>query len=415
MSVRNNPETVYANDYNSIIDTNFSNAPNVETDIQTETNYGSKIFSTISQVRVDSVINVTTGQNLGDDFKRFIFDSSFATPHLGQLFMWKGSYWLATNSDNYQSLSKAIIVRRCNNVLRWKDSYDNLIVEPCILSYVLKEPGDYTTSQMVLTSGFVNLFCQRNSRTNSIKANKRFLFGVPTNRSSYRVYGNGIKTFLNSVTSDETSPSVSEFYMGASFINEMTDDIENGVADAYRNEYELNISDGDIIQTVGFTKTLSVEVKHNGTVVDSSLVWSTDDSEIVSITEDGVITCNALGSAVIKCKMENNESVYDEVTIYVSEELSNNYDVVISPETQIIYEGETQEYSCILTNNGTETPAIFTVTATGVPTENYELSVIGDNAFKIKNIKRYLGTKLLVTCSSAEYNKTFEVNLRGDF
>ena len=34
-------------------------------------------------------------------------------------------------------LVESLICRRCNNVLRWKDQYDNLIVELCILNYDL--------------------------------------------------------------------------------------------------------------------------------------------------------------------------------------------------------------------------------------------------------------------------------------
>lgn len=414
-SVRKTPVNSYSADFTAISNMGFSNAPNVFSDVQKETSYGSKLFSTISQVRVDAVVNTTTGQNLGDDFKRFTFDASFGTPSLGQMFLWQGSYWIGTNTDNYQSLSKSLIVRRCNNILRWKDEYDNLIEEPCILSYVLKEPGDYTTSQMALTSGFVNLFCQRNSNTNQIRENMRFLFGVAGNRAAYRVYGNGRKTYLNSVTSDETSPSVSEFYMGASFINVITDDLENGVADAYRNEYTVTILDGDIIQAADFTKTLSSVVKRNGGVMATDVTWTTDDENIVTVSSDGVIDCIAIGSAKIRCALSENTDVYDEITVYVSETVVDDFEVVITPDNNIIYEGETQTFSCVLTNNGVEDVASFTFVASGVPDDNYTLTAIDGNTFTVYNIEKYLASKLYVTCTSGEHEKIFEINLRGDF
>jgi hypothetical protein len=219
--IRTSPVTSYSSDFTAISDMAFSNAPNLFADVQYETTYGSKTYTTLAQVRVDAVINVTTGKNLGDDFKRFIFDSTFTSPYVGQLFKWKSNYWLGINSDNYQSLSKSLICRRCNNVLCWKDEFDTLITEPCILNYDLGEAADYTTSQMVMAAGFIKLLCQRNVNTNTIQPNKRFLFGVPTNRSAYKVYGNGRKIFLNSQTEDETSPTISEFYMGSRMLTEM--------------------------------------------------------------------------------------------------------------------------------------------------------------------------------------------------
>ena len=405
----------YASDFTAISDMAFSNAPNVFADVQYETTYGSKTYTTLAQVRVDAVINVTTGKNLGDDFKRFIFDSTFQSPYVGQLFKWKNNYWLGVNSDNYQSLGKSLICRRCNNVLRWKDQYDNLIVEPCILNYDLGEAADYTTSQMVMSAGFIKLLCQRNENTNTIMPNKRFLFGTPNNRSAYKVYGNGRKIFLNSETDNESSPTVSEFYMGASFTNDQTDDLANGIADAYRNEFELSISGGDLIQTVGFTKTLTATVTQNGEVVSSGLTWTTDDATVCTVSGSGVINCLKIGSAKIRCKLTNNLSVYDEITVYVSNVLADDYDVVISPDSKIIYEGETQTYTCILTNNGVATGGTFTFFASGVPIENYRLQLIDGNHFGVENVKKYLSSKLSITCTSGEHVKVFDINLRGDF
>lgn len=414
-SIRKIPVESYRSDFNAMSDMGFSNAPNLFFDVQVETEYGSQIYETIPQVRIDAVFDVTTGKNWGDDFKRFIFTQDFDTPQMGQLFKWKNNYWIAMNTDNYQSLSKSAICRRCNNVLRWKDEFDNLIVEPCILNYDLGEAADYTTSQVVITAGFIKLYCQRNQRTNKIRPNKRFLFGVSENRTAYRVYGNGTKIFLNTETENENSPSVSEFYMGASFINDMTDDVPNGIADAYANEYSIAIKDGDIIQSIGFNKKLSASLYKNGEVVDYPLKWTSDNSSIVSVTSDGIISCVSIGNTIVKCYMDSNENVYDEVTVYVTDEISNNYDIVLTPSDRIIYEGDSQQYRCDLTNNGVIISSSFNISASGIPVSHYSLIQIDNNNFTIKNIEKYLNSPLIVTCSSAEYTKNFEINLRGDF
>lgn len=414
-SIRNSPNATYALDFNAIYDMAFSNAPNVFSDVQVETSYSAMSFQAISQVRVSAVFDPSTGQNLGDDFKKFSFDTDYSSPVIGQMFLWKGSYWLAINTDNYQSISKSLIVRRCNNLLRWKDQYDNLIEEPCILANVLKEAGDYTTSQMMITSGFITLYCQRNSRTNTILPNDRFLFGVPNNRSAYRVYGNGRKLYMNSITTDETSPCISEFYLGAHFINEQTDDIVNGIADAYRNEYALTILDGDILQAVSFSKTLTAEIKQNDVIVSGDVVWSTSNGSVVSVTSAGVITCLTIGTATITCTMEDNEDIHDSITIYVSNTVTDDYTVEISPEATIIYEGESQTYNCYLLNNGIPTADTFSFAASGVSPDYFRLYIVSGNSFRIENIEKYLEDDLTITCTSGSHVKTIDVSLRGDF
>ena len=145
-----------------MLDMGFANAPNVFNDVQYETVYGEKSFTTAEMVRVDAVFEPTTGQNLGDDFKRFIFPSGFSEPYVGEMFIWKNNYWLGIKSDNYQSLGKSLVCRRCNNTLRWKDEYGNTIVEPCIIANKLLEAADYKTSQMVTIAGYIKVYCQRN-------------------------------------------------------------------------------------------------------------------------------------------------------------------------------------------------------------------------------------------------------------
>ena len=414
-SIRTSPTVAYASDFNAMLDLSFANAPNLFTDVYKETSYGSATYEAISQVRVSAVFDPSTGQNLGDDFKKFMFDGTFTSPSVGQLFSWKNSYWIAVNSDNYQSLSQSLVVRRCNNVLKWKDEYNNTVEEPCVLSYVLKESGDYTTSQMMISSGFITVFCQRNARTITVKENDRFLFGVPNHRKAYRVYGNGVKLYLNSETTNETSPSVAEFYMGASPINDETDDIVNGIANVYNNDYSVTILDGDIIQVIDFSKTLSAEVKHESVIVSEDVVWTTGDETIVSITTGGVITCESVGSTIIRCALASNTAVYDEITVYVQSALADNYNVEINPETTVVYEGETETYNCVLTNNGVATADTFSFIGSGVPVDNYRLYVTDGNNFRVENIEKYLVTPLTVTCTSGVHVKTINITLRGDW
>lgn len=398
-----------------MLDMGFTNAPNVFNDVQYEVTYGQKNFVTAEMVRVDAVFEPTTGQNLGDDFKRFIFPSDFSTPYVGEMFIWKNNYWLGINSDNYQSLGQSLICRRCNNTLRWKDEYDNTIIEPCIVANKLLEAADYTTSQMVTIAGYIKLYCQRNIRTNTVKETRRVLFGVPGNWTAYKVFGNGKGNFTNSETLDNASPSVTEFQLGASYTNADVDDLINGIADAYRSNFSLSILDGNISQIVGFEKTLTATLKQNNTVISENVTWTTSDGTVVSCGSAGEIKCLKIGTAIIRCEMANNSSIYDEVTIFVAESPINNYSIVIAPNVSKIYEGESQNYSCYLENNGVTTNSEFIFSASGVPADSYRLYVTDGNTFTVKNIAKYLTSPLVVSCVSGSYSKNISIDLRGDF
>ena len=393
----------------------FTNAPNVFDDVQYEVTYGQKNFATAPMVRVDAVFEPTTGQNLGDDFKRFIFPSGTAMSYVGQMFIWKNNYWLGINSDNYQSLGNSLICRRCNNTLRWKDEYENTIIEPCIIANKLLEAADYTTSQMVTIAGYIKVYCQRNIRTNTVKETRRVLFGVQGNWTAYKVFGNGKGNFTNSETLSNTSASITELQLGASYVNADTDDLVNGVADAYRTEFTLSILEGNISQIVGFEKQLTATVKRDGVVVSENVTWTTTNKTVVSCDSSGNIDCLKIGTATIRCTMTNNSSVSDQITILVADSPMNNYKVVISPNIEKIYEGDSQGYSCYLENNGVVTSNEFVFSASGAPANSYRLYITDGNNFIVQNIAKYLTSPLIVSCVSGAYSKDISIDLRGDF
>ena len=393
----------------------FTNAPNVFNDVQYEVTYGQKNFATVAMVRIDAVFEPTTGQNLGDDFKRFIFPSGTAMSYVGQMFIWKNNYWLGINSDNYQSLGNSLICRRCNNTLRWKDEYGNTVIEPCIVANKLLEAADYTTSQMVTIAGYIKLYCQRNTRTNTVKETRRVMFGVAGNWTAYKVFGNGKGNFTNSETTNNSSPSITELQLGASYTNADVDDLVNGIADAFRTEFSLTISDGNISQIVGFEKQLSATVKKDDVVVSEGLTWTTTDNTVVSCTSSGVIKCLKVGTVTIRCAMTNNAAIYDQITIVVSESPTNNYSVVVTPNVSRIYEGDSQSYSCYLENNGVVTSNEFVFSASGVPANSYRLYITDGNNFIVQNIAKYLTSPLIVSCVSGSYSKDISIDLRGDF
>ena len=201
--------------------------------------------------------------------------------------------------------------------------------------------------------------------------------------------------FTNSETLNNTSASITELQLGASYVNADIDDLVNGVADAYRTEFTLSILEGNISQIVGFEKQLTATVKRDGVVVSENVTWTTTDETVVSCDSSGNIDCLKIGTATIRCTMTNNSSVSDQITILVADSPMNNYKVVISPNIEKIYEGDSQGYSCYLENNGVVTSNEFVFSASGAPANSYRLYITDGNNFIVQNIAKYLTSPLL--------------------
>lgn len=417
--IRVSPKNSYREDFAAISDMAFDNAPNVflkddEDFLEYEKVYGEKVFDKVD-VRVDSVISPGTQVNLGDDFKTFIFKQDFPPPYVGQMFRWQNSYWIAINTNNFESVTISCVARRCNNVLRWVNDDGGIVEEPCILAYEIWEGTNYAAQNVTLTAGYIKLFCQKNKITNQIVPNKRFLFGNKQRRECYKVHGNGIRNFLNSQTLDDESVSLLEFTMGADYINKTTDDVENGIADRFENKIEMTFDTGDFEQSIGFSKQIIATVKNNGSEVYPELVWSTSDESCVKVDNSGNVELISSGNANVRCSLKNNESVFCEINITVTENISKEeYEVVISPNTTEIFEGEKQGYTCYLYKNAEKQNDSFEFTfETNIPSENFKFYVNNGNTFTVENIKKYMGEYLKVICQSGQNVGFINIELKG--
>lgn len=418
-AIRVSPKNSYREDFKAISDMTFENAPNVflkddENHIEYEVAYGTKVFCPVD-ARVDSVVNAGTQTNLGDDFKSFIFRQDFPMPYYGQMFKWQNNYWIVINTNNYESIPISCVVRRCNNVLRWINKDGGIMEEPCILAYNIMEGTNYTNSNVVLTAGSLKAYCQKNERTNTIFSNQRFLFGNKEHRECYKVQGNGVRNFINIETENDESPSYIEFELGADYVNYDTDDVENGVADRYKNHFEISCNISEISQIVGFKEQIEVYVKKDGEVIYPELVWESDDENIVYVDENGNVELKSVGATSVKCFVKNNSSLFVVIEINVVDSTENDfYEIIISPDDTNVLEGEEQKYSCYLYKNNVKQDNTFEFSIDGnVPQSNYKLFVYDGNTFGVLNIKKYLKEYLKVVCKTGEYIQTINISLKG--
>ena len=410
-----NPTKAYYDDFVAISEQTFDNAPNVKyNEIEYEVHYGQRDFKPIPMVRVEPVVNYNTGIQVGDDYQVFIFTPDFPEPFYGMKFKWGRNYYLVINVDKGSGLSTSAEVRRCNNTLRFFDENGNKIYEPCILDQVLRFTNNNDTMTIVTGKAEQYIWCQRNSRTIKIKPNDRFLFGVPEQRIGFRVYAGGFGNSLNTITGDDKSPTLTQFYVEEYEMNYQLDDMENGFANAERFEYSIDISENNTYYDVGATADLSATVYRGKEVVDEKVLWFSSDNDIVSI-EDGKLTAIAPGEVTLSAIMADNRHVFGSLTVTVLEESAEpNYDILISPDIDYVLEKEEIVITATLYKNGIAQDNILEIVdiSEDVPRENYKM-MVDNNTFTIINKKKYLNSNIKVRCSYNDLSKEFEFTLRG--
>ena len=408
----------YINDFAAVMEQTFENSSNVFYDeIEMETFYGSGVFNRIPVVRVDSIISYNTGTAIGDDFKNFLFTPDFTKPSYGTKFRWGNNYWLVINTNNAESMNISAEVRRCNNQLRFFDESGNKVYEPCILDYNLVSTNNDDSTSIVLNDGSFKMWCQRNDKTSLIRHNDVFLFGTPSQRVAFRISAGGIRNMLNTITADDSSATLNEFYVETYQINKDTDDLIEGFANAYKENFYITLDNISTNYPFSTTQSLTATVYKNDNVVTPNLTWESSDEDIATITTGGVLTTGTtVGTVGITVYMTDNKNVSTNINLDISNTPTTDvYEVVVTPNVNYILQNEKETFDCWLYKNGIKQTDdfLFYNVSVDVPFDKYEVLVIDDNHFSVENKGLYMDNPVLINCVSGTNEKTIEITLRG--
>lgn len=408
----------YINDFSAMMAHSFDNAANIYyNEIEFELEYGSNKFIRIPEIRVDSVTDYNTSMLVnGDEYKIFIFKPDFPTPTYGMKFRWGENYWLVINTDNEKNMAVSCEVRRCNNVLRFFDENGNKIYEPCIMDTTLRFTNNIDTPPITTGKEEQKIWFQRNERTTKIRPNDKFIFGAPNQRYAIRLYAGGMKNELNTTTMDDTSPTLSEFYFQHYQINPEYDDLENGFANAYMQNFNISIDNIFSKITVGNEGTLTATVTKNGEIIERNVVWESSDDSIFSIDENGNYKALSPGEISLSVYMEDNVNISSSVEITIEDTPSEDvYSIDISPDQFYILQNSSLQYSCYLYKNGEKLNDEFTFidVSENVPRDNYIIAINDGNHFTIYNYRMYVNSPVVVRCISGQHSQDIEFKLRG--
>jgi len=94
----------------------------------------------------------------------------------------------------------------------------------------------------------------------------------------------------------------------------------------------------------------------------------------------------------------DNSTITDSISVSIVSTTTPILDIIITPEVNKIYRGDTQIYTVYKYLNNVVQSDTFTITSLGVPASYYEIHIIDGNTFSVKNIKTYDSSDLTITC-----------------
>lgn len=261
----NNPLTYAENGrklYQTEIDRHFTCANNYY-EIEREKSLGTNSFEKIG-VRIDRATNMNTGVKLSDDFKKLIFQKDIGVL-VGEKFSFANNIWLTIDNSTLLTNSSSCIVRRCNNVIRYKigDAYDS---EPCFIDYKATKSGLDIKEEIKLPDKTIKVYTQNNEITKYIVINQRFIFGSQVFKVVSHEDYNRLTTFEKRAGLLSFTMELDEKSATDDFVNDIAD---NGLvlqdSEGYKSEdtpevemSKLKVSPEDFEIREGKTKEYSV-------------------------------------------------------------------------------------------------------------------------------------------------------------
>lgn len=350
----------------------------------------------------DDMINTS---KVYSDFVRIIFkDIDHKQNHKGQMYKIavddeaNEEYYICYDRINRIAEIAETKAVRCNNVLTWRDEYGKIITMPCYLGTDISSTNNQISKQATIPNARMIVLVQANEFTKTIHPNQRFMF---QHKTCFKV--EEVNDYMWEQGTDGEVTCV-KIYINYSTILP-TDNKELNICEYYKNNYTVEINQETINQISGFSGKFESIVKDSqDNIVDMPLKWSTSDSDVIIIDEQGnysIVGENG-NMAKIRCSMADNEDSFDEVEINVVDyQIMNRYISVNPKEDTIIKQGKFKDFMCGVYSEGDKhDDAIITCIGSGVKDDCYTITEI-DGGFRVA-CNKYCEELLNITFSSLD-------------
>lgn len=287
---------------------------------------GSEDFCPIEAWIDTTVDDVTSGARDARDYLKLIFKDIYHRVPRGLQYKFDGNTWLATSSNPFGGLPKAVNIRRCNNALRIIDPLNGAVVSmPCIVEYDAGSPMNQVGRYVITPNNHLTVMVQGSEETwRLLRLNTRYILGA-------RVFKlNAYQNALNNA--DEGIPSL--LYLDL-YLDELHDgdNIDAQIADNGKFDYSVSINSDDVSVATGAGAKLTATVVLNGEEVARNIEWSSNNISAITIDENGQYS--AIGSvgdfATITAQLSGNENVSATITVTIADIEKQSANIVISP------------------------------------------------------------------------------------
>jgi hypothetical protein len=303
-------------------------------------NFTDECFEKI-EAWTNSVVGQGTSMRNGHDFVQLAFrDIDYYTIQ-GRYYQFDNNYWITTFDDEHDSISKTIVVRRCNNYMKIVDPENGAIFSiPCAIEYDMSSPSSQVSRYIVTPNNHATVIVQGNKDTERLfKINTRYLFGGrPFKLYSYQ------NTILSNLEMDEATLVYLDLYLDE--IHDK-DDLVNGIADNGEYNYQVQINAQSMTLANGSTGKLSADVLLNNVEVDKKVLWVSSNEKVVKIDNDGnyAVIGQEGESAEIYAYLEGNEQAQDMISIIVADATSTVPEIYLDPAFDKIREYQVIDFN----------------------------------------------------------------------
>lgn len=363
------------------------------------------------KLRSSAVVDPSTGENLSITWQKiYILDKHVDFIPIGAYVKFNNATWIVYNPDNIASATGTAIVVRCNATYNTLDYYGNVVKTPMFYAKgTILASSPYYMQYSATIDGYQHIVMQLNDITRGITNNTRIILG----KSAFGMYG--VSDFPEEFTGDE---STCHIFRADLRLQEtlQTDDIVEHVADRGHFSFDIAVGGRNTMHE-GDIDALEVASYRNGEKVVSTaenplnFSWTSSDTDIITVDDNGNVTAVANGDATITCTLLENPSITDTFDVTVIERESANYVDFITPIPTTIRRFETVTIEAAYFEDGIQTGDTVNFSVKGKPDNAYSATIEGN----IITIQTYLPTTAPIGIS-AECNGYYEsaiINVEG--
>ena len=322
--------------------------------------YSAEGFSTI----IDDITTQVIVQSHSNPLNEGKYDKKIHMPietvvNTGSIVEWEGSKWIIiSNIDNLQAYKTASMIKS-NNTIQFYDSTSTLHTIHCIIS-----KGLISLDEQKIISTLDSEVAVQISNTDITRQ-------IPMNY----IFKIGMRNYTIVNIDDIIIPGLLILKMVYSEVEQIFP------------VYSVEILNGDSIQVnENDLLTINAQIKIDGVIVSTvpSLIFSSNDITKATINSStGVVTILDVGNVVFSCKLVNDLTVMDTISVEIVEVPIDNNTVEVSGSTSII-KTYTKEYLSIFKNNG--------------------LSIVKESSFWLTGIDNLPTTLAIITSQNAVNN-----------